>query len=119
MDTHKAQNSELVEVPVQIERKARPVRQVVELAAEQDGGVEHSQLLDLDFGEEWINHKLRKGWLTIVFRGVYAGGHKRVTWRGRCRAAVLSCGRGAYLSHWTAAKLQGLLRWTSPQIHVT
>jgi len=115
----KPQPPELVEVPVQIERKARPVRAVVELAAAQDGVVEHDQLLAEGFGEEWIRHKLRLGWLTIVFRGVYAVGHKRITWRGRLRAAVLTCGPGAFISHHTAGVLHGLWRYWGGAIHVT
>src|SRR5215207_6889559 len=97
--THAPKNPELVEVIPHIEGKPRPVRVVVELAAGQDGVVEHDQLLAPAVTEKWIEHKLRLGWLTIVFRGVYAVGHKRITWRGRLRAAVLSCGPGAYLSH--------------------
>jgi predicted transcriptional regulator of viral defense system len=122
MDTNRTaptQIPELVEVRVHSEPKARPVRVVVELAADQDGVVEHDQLLALEVGEEWIKHKLRIGWLTIVFRGVYAVGHKRITWRGRLRAAVLSCGPGAYLSHHTAAVLHGLWRYWGGVIHVT
>src|SRR5688572_3299524 len=118
-DPETPQNRELVEVSVHSEPKARPVRVVVDLAASQDGVVGHDQLLALGCGEEWIKHKLRIGWLTIVFRGAYAVGHKRITWRGRLRAAVLSCGPGAYISHWTAAALHNLRRSSSALIHVT
>lgn len=110
---------ELVEVRVHSEPKARPVREIVELADSQDGVVEHDQVLALGYGNEWIKHKLRRGWLTAVFRGVYAVGHQRLTWRGRIRAAVLSCGPGAYISHWTAARLHDLRRWNIGVIHVT
>ena len=91
----------------------------MDLAAAQDGVVEHDQILAFDLGEEWIRHKLRVGWLTIVFRGVYAVGHKRITWRGRLRAAVLSCGPGAFLSHHTAGVLHRLWRYWGGVIHVT
>src|SRR5829696_4822489 len=110
---------ELVEVVRNSYGEPRPVRLVVELAASQDGVVERDQLLALEIPEDWIDHRARIGWLTIVFRGVYAVGHKRITWRGRLRAAVLSCGPGAYLSHHTAAVLHGLWRYWGGVIHVT
>ena len=91
----------------------------MELAAVQDGVVSHDQLIDLGFAGKWIEYRLATGWLTVVFRGVYAVGHKRLTWRGRVRAAVLSCGPGAYISHWTAAALQSLRRSSGALIHVT
>ena len=112
-------SGELVEVSPHSSGKPRPVRLLVELAAIQDGVVEHDQVRALDFSDKWIEHRLATGWLTIVFRGVYAVGHKRVSWRGRCRAAVLSCGPGAFLSHYTAAKLRGLRRSAGAVIHVT
>src|SRR5688572_7132575 len=91
-ETH--QLPELVEVSGHSYGKPRPVRAVVELATAQDGVVGHDQLVALGVSVDWIEHRIRSGWLTIVFRGAYAVGHKRITWRGRCRAAVLSCGPG-------------------------
>jgi very-short-patch-repair endonuclease len=113
------QTPELVEVSGHSYGKPRPVRAVVELAASQDGVVELGQLVELGVSRDWIEHRIRAGWLTIVFRGVYAVGHKRITWRGRLRAAVLSCGPGAFLSHHTAGVLHGLWRYWGGAIHVT
>src|SRR5215213_2409998 len=110
---------ELVEVLPHSSGKPRPVRVIVDLAAAQDGVVEHDQLAELGFSDKWIEHRLDTGWLTGVFRGVYAVGHRRLTWRGRVRAAVLSCGPGAYASHHTAATLHGLWRRHGGLIHVT
>jgi len=45
-----------------------------------------------------------------IHRGVYAVGHARLTLEGRYMAAVLACGQGAVLSHWSAAALWKLLR---------
>src|SRR5215217_3305141 len=110
---------ELVEVLPHSSGKPRPVRVIVDLAAAQDGVVEHDQLIELGYDHDWIKYRIAAGWLTIVFRGVYAVGHKRLTWRGRVRAAVLSCGPGAYASHHTAATLHGLWRRQAWVIHVT
>ena len=79
----------------------------------------HQQLLDLGFSERWIQHRLISGWLRQVFRSAYAVGHNRVSWRGRLRAAVLSCGPNALISHRTAAALHDLKRGGGGKIHVT
>jgi very-short-patch-repair endonuclease len=58
------------------------------------------------------------GRLHPIFRAVYAVGHRRLTRRGWFMAAVLACGDGAVLSHFSAAELLGLGRSRSG-IHVT
>ena len=113
------QGAEVVEVRRDSPAKPRPVCAVAELAADQDGVVEHDQLLALGFSHAWIKDHLRIGYLHIVFRGVYAVGHKRITWRGRLRAAALACGPDAWLSHWTAADFCSMWHSDSPVIHVT
>jgi very-short-patch-repair endonuclease len=92
---------------------------VAEIAAGQDGVVGHEQLHALGLGDDAIQHRIDKGWLHVVFRGAYAVGHKRITWRGRLRAAVLSCGPNALISHRTAAALHNLRRGGGGKIHVT
>ena len=119
MAPRNAANRELVEVRSDIRSKPRPVRAVVDLAAEQDGVVAHDQVLAVGLSRHWINRAIAIGWLTIVFRGVYAVGHRRLTWRGRVRAAVMSCGPDAYASHHTAAALRALRRSRGGLIHVT
>ena len=44
-----------------------------------------------------------------VFRGAYAVGHPRLSGRSRLMAAVLACGKGAVVSHRSAAALLGLI----------
>jgi Protein of unknown function (DUF559) len=48
------------------------------------------------------------GLLMPVHQGVYALGHQRLTREGRWMAAVLACGPGAGLSHFSAGHLWGL-----------
>jgi predicted transcriptional regulator of viral defense system len=112
-------NPELVEVNRNSSRQPRPVRQVADLAARQDGVVGHEQLHELGFPNDWIDHQVETGRLHVIFRGAYAVGHKRITWRGRLRAAILSCGPNALISHRTAAALHGLRRGGGGKIHVT
>src|SRR5215217_6855008 len=116
---HTPKTPELVEVPRNSSGEPRPVRALVELAATQDGVVSREQVLDIGLDDDWIEHRVDVGWLQIVFRGVYAVGHKRISWHGRVRAAVLSCGPGAYISHQTAAWMHSLWRRRGALIHVT
>ena len=55
-----------------------------------------------------IEHRIARGRLHRVYRGVYAVGRPDLTQQGRWMAAVLACGRGAALSFESAAALWGL-----------
>lgn len=52
-----------------------------------------------------IEHRVGRGRLHLVMRGVYAVGWPRLTRERRWMAAVLACGEGAALSHRSAAGL--------------
>ncbi len=77
------------------------------LARRQNGVVTRGQLLDLGFSAEAIKHRIQKGRLHTVVRGVYAVGRRELNREGRWMAAVLVCGHGAALSHRSAAALWG------------
>ena len=81
-----------------------------ELARRQHGVVARSQLLELGFGSRAIEHRIAKGRLHPLWRGVYAVGRPDVGQRGRWMAAVLCCGPAATLSHRSAAALWGFGR---------
>jgi hypothetical protein len=67
-----------------------------------------------------IEHRLRSGRWRRVHWGVYATVTGPLSWEARLWAAVLACGRGATLSHETAAVLHGLSEaGRSGPIHVT
>jgi hypothetical protein len=70
--------------------------------------VVRAQLVALGVGSRAIEHRVAKGRLHIVHRGVYAVGHPRLSREGRWMAAVLVAGRGAVLSHRSAAALWGV-----------
>jgi very-short-patch-repair endonuclease/predicted transcriptional regulator of viral defense system len=76
-----------------------------ELAAAQHGIVTRRQLLGLGFGRRSIEHRLARGRLFQVSRGVYAVGWPALNQRRRWMAAVLAGGDGAALSHRSAAAL--------------
>ena len=69
-------------------------------------------------GRRAIGHRLARGRLHAVHRGVYAVGHALLTPHGRWMAAVLAHGPSAVLSHCSAASLWGVLR-SSRTIEVT
>lgn len=75
------------------------------LAKRQHGVVARYQLLELGFHSQSIKHRIAKGRLHPVWRGVYAVGRPQLTLHGRWMAAALSCGPKAVLSHESAAAL--------------
>ena len=76
---------------------------IAEVAARQWGVVTLRQLEDRGLERGAIEHRLATRRLQRLWRGVYAFGHQELTRQGRLIAAVFACGRGARLSHMTAA----------------
>jgi transcriptional regulator with AbiEi antitoxin domain of type IV toxin-antitoxin system len=62
-------------------------------------------MFELGYGAKAIEHRIAKGRLHPIWRGVYAIGRPALTQRGRWMAAVLGCGPNAFLSHESAAAL--------------
>jgi very-short-patch-repair endonuclease len=81
---------------------------LAELAARQHGVVTAGQLRALGLGARGVSHRVARGRLHRVHRGVYAVGHPLLTPDGRRMAAVLACGEGAVLSHRSAAAAWGV-----------
>jgi predicted transcriptional regulator of viral defense system len=77
-----------------------PIRR---LAADQHGIVSRAQLLNAGVGPDTVDRWIKAGRLIRVHRGVYAVGHVPPSPHARAMAAVLACGKGATLSHRSAA----------------
>ena len=92
---------------------------LAELAARQHGVVSSRQLTALGYSRDATSYATRSGRLHRLHRGVYAVGHAKLTWEGRCLAAVLSCAPHALASHLSAAWLWGLLASRPGTLHVT
>jgi very-short-patch-repair endonuclease len=77
------------------------------LARSQHGVVTRHQLLALGLTADGIKHRLARGRLHLVRRGIYSVGRPELTPQGRWMAAVLACGGPgiAALSHSSAAAL--------------
>jgi very-short-patch-repair endonuclease len=82
--------------------------EIWDLVDRQHGVVARWQLLELGLGSRAIEHRVAKGRLHPLWRGVYAVGRPEVGQKGRWMGAVLSCGPEALLSHRSAATLWGL-----------
>jgi very-short-patch-repair endonuclease len=94
-------------------------RQAWELAGRQHGVVARRQLLELGFNAREVEHRVARGRLHPLMRGVYAVGWPKLTPRRRWMAAVLACGEGALLSHRSAAALWGIGKESRGRIDVS
>ena len=92
---------------------------IAELARRQHGVVARAQLEAFGLSRSEIEGRVRKKGIHRVHLGVYAVGHLALTRNGRFMAAVLACGDGAALSHFSAAVLWGLLGDRGAMVHVT
>jgi hypothetical protein len=84
------------------------------LAERQHGVVAHRQLLELGLGKGLGLRRREGGLLVPLHRGVFALGHERLSREGRWMAAVLACGPGAVLSHFSAGHLWNLCGSSGP-----
>ncbi|HEY2055802.1 MAG TPA: type IV toxin-antitoxin system AbiEi family antitoxin domain-containing protein [Solirubrobacterales bacterium] len=91
---------------------------LAETAQRQHGVVSARQLAELGFPRETIARWVKEQRLHRLQRGVYAVGHRALTWEGHCMAAVLGA-RPAVASHKTAAWIWELRRWRPEAIHLT
>jgi very-short-patch-repair endonuclease len=83
-----------------------PDTRILEIAARQHGVVSRRQLREAGLSRGAIEHRLRKGTLGPVHRGVYRTGPTTPKYQAEA-AALLACGDAAVLTHRTAA---GILR---------
>jgi putative AbiEi antitoxin of type IV toxin-antitoxin system/transcriptional regulator with AbiEi antitoxin domain of type IV toxin-antitoxin system len=74
------------------------------VAGRQYGVITTAQLEAAGLERSQIAKRVRAGRLHPLHRGVYAAGHNRLSQEGRWMAAVLTAGKGAVLSHESAAK---------------
>jgi very-short-patch-repair endonuclease len=93
-------------------------RPLKDLATKQHGVVSTRQLKVLGYNRASAARAARVGRLQRLHRGVYAVGHEKLSWEGRCMAAVLACAP-AVASHWTAAWLLGLARYRPSSFDLT
>jgi very-short-patch-repair endonuclease len=78
---------------------------VWELARRQHGVITRAQLLEVGYTRHAISHRIARGRLHILHRGIFTVGRAEVDQLGLWMAAVLACGTTAVLSHQSAAEL--------------
>jgi very-short-patch-repair endonuclease len=108
-----------LQVAIANQRDQNRDQRIRRLARRQHGVVSRDQLLQLRLTPSGLAHWRRRGWLHPVHRGVFAVGPPELSQYGRWMAAVLTCGRGALLSHQSAAELWGIRRAVPGRIEVT
>jgi hypothetical protein len=107
--------------------EGRTPTKLAEIATDQYGVVSTRQLSELGYSRKLVAREVDRGRLHPLHRGVYAVGHRRLTWHGRCLAAVLAAEAietdevtwPSVASHSSAAWLWGLLRYRPETIHIT
>jgi very-short-patch-repair endonuclease len=87
------------------------------LAGRQYGVVSLRQLIALGLTRAAVEGRVKRGRLLPLYRGVFAVGHRALTWRSHLIAAVFASGPGALASHRAAGALHGLI--SSQRIEVT
>jgi very-short-patch-repair endonuclease/predicted transcriptional regulator of viral defense system len=78
------------------------------IAGRQHGVVARAQLRSAGLSDDQVDNWVRGGRIRRVSRGVYAVGAASISERGRIQAAALASGRGAVVSHRSAAFLLGI-----------
>src|SRR4051794_10298991 len=94
-----------------------PERWVMAAAGRQHGLISTGQLAAAGFGKHAVAHRVRRGWLRRVHRGVYLVGPLE-TPHSRAMGAVLAYGDGALLGHEAAVVLRGFRPPPARALHV-
>jgi very-short-patch-repair endonuclease len=92
---------------------------IARLAANQHGVVAAPQLAAAGFPDYSVTRRVNAGSLHRLHRGVYAVGHTRLSFDGKCMAAVLALGEAAVISHHSAGALWGMLPAHGGPIEIT
>jgi len=99
--------------PVKLEPTigARKHHEMQAVLAAQHGILSYQQALSIGVTHGTIRSQVAAGRWTVASRGVYFARNGRPGWKSRLWAALLACGEGAVISHWTAAVVWGLATW--------
>jgi very-short-patch-repair endonuclease len=89
------------------------------IARRQHGVITRSQLLECGLTEKAIRHRVDRGRLHRLHRGVFVVGRPELDCHGRWMAAVLASGPGALLSHRSAAELWQIRAQRNGKIEVS
>lgn len=103
-----------------VERVGEGERAIAIVAGKQSGAIHTDQLIACGLSRNAISRRRRAGSLHPLYPQVHLVGHGTATGHALLLAAVLSVGRGAVLSHLSAARLWRLTsKPLTPPIHVS
>jgi very-short-patch-repair endonuclease len=91
-----------------------PDVRILEIAGRQHGVVARKQLREAGLSRGAVEHRLRKGVLRALHRGVYRTGPTTPRYQAEA-AALLACGEDAVLTHRTAAGILGIIPEPRPE----
>lgn len=86
---------------------------IAELGGAQHGVLLAEQVFELGITREALRHRVRRGWIVRVHRGLYRLRDHPWTWHAEAQAALLLAGWGAVVSHGSAARLHGMWAYRS------
>jgi hypothetical protein len=95
------------------------LREAAKVASRQDQVLGLKDLREIGLSDSGVRHWVAVGHLHRKHAGVYAFGRPDLSFRGKCRAALLACGPGAVLSFGTAGDLHAIRKLGSIRIDVT
>jgi hypothetical protein len=93
-------------------------RRLAAIATRQDGLVKRPQLIALGFTRREIERRIESGSLIVLFRGVYAVGHRALSERAWMRAALMASGDDALLARTTAARALAMVARLERPLHI-
>jgi very-short-patch-repair endonuclease len=94
-------------------------RAVTRIAGGQRDLVSTEQLSECGLDKDAVARRVRAGWLRLVFQGVYSVGSGELPPLGLEQAALMSCGRGSFVSHRSAAFVWGMRKTPPPLVEVS
>lgn len=77
------------------------------------------QLTECGLQKDAVAHRVKGGWLHLVFHGVYTVGCGELPPLAREQAALLACGKDTFLSHRSAAFVWGLRKAAPTDVEVS
>jgi very-short-patch-repair endonuclease len=105
--------------PVECQVVHEVERRIARIGGRQDNVISREQLLGAGLGRGAIAHRVATGSWQRLYNNVYLLGPAPPSLLARARAAVLSCGADAVVSHRSAAEMFGLLAQNGGEVHIT
>lgn len=92
---------------------------VTQIAGGQRNLIGTEQLFECGLGKDAVARRVRAGWLRLVFQGVYSVGSGELPPLALEFGALMSCGKGALVSHRSAAFVWGMRKNPPPEVEVS